>query len=354
MPGPYVVTLYGLGEDMFAAVASKDAASGIAAHAGVGERRVVEHTVLPGWLQGDVNGDGSIDDLDVDALTGLLGSQVDARHPGDIDGDASVTQADVTLLRQLIENTGGEPPVGPFKRYFAEGATGDFFDTRLALLNVSPVSPAQTFVTFQKGDGTNLTHTLTIAPLTRATVNVKDVPGMARAEFSTIVESDQELVADRTMYWNSSGYGSHAETSLAAASSTWYLAEGATHSGFDLFYLVQNPNPTAVAVRVTYLLPAPLAPVVKAYDVAAHSRFNIWVNAEGAPLASTDVSAKIEASLPIIVERAMYLGQAGKPFSAGHESAAVASPSTEWFLAEGATGDFFDLFVLIANPGDTD
>ena len=27
-------------------------------------------------------------------------------------------------------------------------------------------------------------------------------------------------------------------------STTWFLAEGATHGGFDLFYLVQNPNAT--------------------------------------------------------------------------------------------------------------
>ena len=69
-----------------------------------------------------------------------------------------------------------------------------------------------------------------------------------------------------------------------------------------------------------------------------------------AELASTDVSAVITASAPIIVERAMYLNQPGQPFAAGHESAGVTAPATSWFLAEGATGPFFDLFVLIANP----
>jgi hypothetical protein len=29
----------------------------------------------------------------------------------------------------------------------------------------------------------------------------------------------------------------------------------------------------------------------------------------------------------------------------------VTAPATSWFLAEGATGDFFDLFLLLANPG---
>ena len=64
------------------------------------------------------------------------------------------------------------------------------------------------------------------------------------------------------------------------------------------------------------------------------------------------MSAVIESinGVPIIVERAMYLDQPGRAFGAGHESAGVTAPATQWFLAEGATGSFFDLFILIANP----
>lgn len=48
----------------------------------------------------------------------------------------------------------------------------------------------------------------------------------------------------------------------------------------------------------------------------------------------------------------MYLSSQGRFFNAGHESAGVTAPATTWFLAEGATGPVFDLFVLIANPND--
>jgi hypothetical protein len=67
------------------------------------------------------------------------------------------------------------------------------------------------------------------------------------------------------------------------------------------------------------------------------------------------VSAVVEVTngQPIIVERAMYLDMAGQNFGAGHESAGVTAPQTAWFLAEGATGPYFDLFVLLANPNDT-
>ena len=156
-----------------------------------------------------------------------------------------------------------------------------------------------------------------------------------------------------------SGYGSHAGTNIAAAADTWYLAEGATHSGFNLFYLIQNPNPGAAQVEVTYLLPSGV-PVIKTYAVPANSRFNIWVNAEASTLpilASTDVSAILRSTdpaQPIIVERAMYLDSGEQTFGSGHESAGVTAPATNWFLAEGATGAFFDLFVLLANPNTVD
>jgi hypothetical protein len=62
----------------------------------------------------------------------------------------------------------------------------------------------------------------------------------------------------------------------------------------------------------------------------------------------------ITASAPIVAERAMYFSKRGQPFAAGHESAGVTAPALEWFFAEGATGSFFDLFLLLANPGATD
>jgi hypothetical protein len=45
----------------------------------------------------------------------------------------------------------------------------------------------------------------------------------------------------------------------------------------------------------------------------------------------------------------MYFGTA-RLFDGGHESADVPAGSTSWFLAEGATGSFFETFVLVGNP----
>ena len=155
------------------------------------------------------------------------------------------------------------------------------------------------------------------------------------------------------MTWDGTGYGSHAETAVAVPATTWYLAEGSTSSDFNLFYLLQNPHASEVSATIRYLLPNGQPPIEKAYTLRPNSRRTIYVDEEGGELTSTDVSAVITATAPIIVERAMYFSKPGQPFAAGHESAGVTAPALSWFLAEGATGPFFDLFILVANPNPT-
>jgi hypothetical protein len=247
------------------------------------------------------------------------------------------------------------------QRYFAEGATGNVFTTRLALLNVGSTATSAHF-SHQTGSGAVVVHDVPVPTLSRVTVDSASVPGLASAEFSTLVESDQPLIVDRTMYWSgSSAYGAHAETAIESPSQVWYLAEGATHGGFDLFYLLQNPTTAPTDVRVRYLRPVG-DPLEKIYTLPPTSRTNVWVDLEdfpglGTALANTDVSAVVESldGTPIIVERAMYLtGHGhGRMFDAGHESAGIRAPASQWVLAEGATGSFFDLFVLVANPTGT-
>ena len=133
----------------------------------------------------------------------------------------------------------------------------------------------------------------------------------------------------------------------------WYLAEGSTSNPFQLFYLLQNPHDQEVTATIRYLLPFGQRADRQAVHAAAVVADDD-PGGRGAPeLAMTDVSAVIEATQPIVVERAMYMDRPGEPFAAGHESAGVTAPATEWFLAEGATGPFFELFVLLANPNDT-
>jgi hypothetical protein len=241
----------------------------------------------------------------------------------------------------------------PTTRYFAEGASNGVFDTAFAFVNPGG-SPANVHLRFLRQDSVTLTYDFQLPALSRRTLNAKSVPGLTPAGgFSTVLESDGGIVADRTMTWLPYGNGAHSETSVAAPAATWYLAEGATQGGFKLFYLLQNPNALDAAVEVRYLRPAGQPPIVKTYTVPANTRTTIYVNGEDAALAATDVSAvvrSLDAALPIIVERSLYRSFQGQDFAAGHNSAGVTSPATTWFFAEGATGPTFDMYVLLANP----
>jgi hypothetical protein len=289
----------------------------------------------------DSDGDGLPDAWEMRYGLNPASAVGDDGASGDPDGDG---------LTNAEEYAAGTHPRGTDPGYFAEGVNTTFFDTTFSLLNPNE-DTAHVQLTFQTMDGVERHHLLRMAPLSRATVRSADVPGLGNTSFSTHLDSDRPVVAERTVAWDRSGYGAHSEGSLPLPGPEWYLAEGATHSGFDLFYLIQNPNRATVPVQVTYLLPSGL-PLVKTYQVPPTTRYTIWVDLEDQRLAHTDVSAIVRSldGQPIIVERAMYKFALGRSFGAGHAGAGVKQPALRWFLAEGATGPYFDLFVLVANP----
>jgi type 1 glutamine amidotransferase len=299
------------------------------------------------WALGDADLDADEDGLpdawettfglDRHSATGDNGPNGDPDHDG------------ATNAQELAAGT---HPRGLHQRYLAEGATGVFFDTRIALLNPDPTSTAHVQLRFLPESGSIVTTEVTMAPQSRHTVFVDDVPGMASASFSTLVDADQPVIVDRTMTWAfGQAYGSHAETSVAGPATTWYFAEGATHGNFDLFYLIQNPSPTQTAQVTASYLPPDGQAIEKTYEVAPNHRFTIEADKiPGLEVAEFAAAFTSTNGVPVIVERAMYLSTPDQVWAGGHDSAGATSLATRWFLAEGATGGFFHTFVLVGNP----
>jgi hypothetical protein len=308
---------------------------------------------------GDTNGVADVFVVDLPDFFDADDDGMDDRWEATFQVTDASGDPDADGLTNLQEFQAGSHPNGVARRYLAEGATGTFFQTAIALANPDPAQPAAAVLTFDKGDGTRVRQTLTVPALRSAVVHVAALPGLAAADMSTTVESDRPLGVERTMTWDTRapsaperGYGSHRETATTAPSTTWFLAEGSTVLEFNLFYLLHNPQATTTHATVRFLRPSGSV-ITRAYDLPPRSRTTIEVNAVPG-LEETDVSGDVAADAPIVVERSMYRNLPGQPFGLGHASMGVTAPATRWFLAEGATGAFFDLFVLIANPSGAD
>jgi autotransporter-associated beta strand protein len=233
--------------------------------------------------------------------------------------------------------------------YLSEGATGAFFDLDILIANPS-ASPADATLTFLLPDGSTIMNTVSITGRSRRTIAVDAIEGLESTAVSTIVTSTSglPLVVERTMRWDASGYGAHTEKAVNNTSKDWYFAEGA-QGFFSTYLLLANPQPSPNVATVRYLRESAAA-IVRSYPIAANSRFTVDAGADP-ELVGSSFGMHVTFEQPGVAERSMYFGV--DPFwKAGHESAGVTEPSPTWFLAEGATGPFFETFVLLANPGD--
>jgi hypothetical protein len=228
--------------------------------------------------------------------------------------------------------------------YFAEGATGTFFDTELAFANPHPIDIPVT-IEFLREDGTVVPHAFTLGAERRSTLNVETVPGLEGTTTAAVVHTPYPIMAERTMRWGATAYGAHTEKA-SGLSQKWYFAEGS--QGFFFTYLqLVNPHATDNPVTVRFLREGD-APVTKTFPLGPHARFT--VDAGSMPeLQDRAFGMEVQFTTTGLAERAMYFGL--DPFwKAGHGSAGVSEPAGTWFLAEGATGAFFETFVLVANP----
>jgi hypothetical protein len=233
--------------------------------------------------------------------------------------------------------------------YLAEGATGPFFDTDILIANPNETE-APIVIRFLKDDGTPIVQTRTLAPTSRTTIRVDEIANLESTTFSTIVTSTNALpiVVERTMRWDATGYGSHTEKATAGAAYEWTFAEGAEGSFFHTYFLLTNPHPAANTAQVWYLLEGEPS-LYREYPLAPSSRMTIRTAIEP-ELRDRSFGAIVSFERPGAAERAMYFGD-DPAWLGGHAAAGATAPySTSWFLAEGATGDYFTTFVLLVNP----
>jgi xylan 1,4-beta-xylosidase len=185
--------------------------------------------------------------------------------------------------------------------YLAEGYTDQGFEEWVLIQNPQPTSNIVT-VTYMDNNGATTVKQYELAPESRFTILVdNDLPA---SEVSTKVRSQEPVIVERAMYWNNRSDG-HDCIGTPTPDSEWYLAEGYTDQGFETWVLVQNPGDETRNVVMTFMEPGGRN-TVKNYQVEPHSRFTVGVDDI---LPASEVSTRVSADGPVIVERAIYFNE---------------------------------------------
>ncbi len=252
---------------------------------------------------------------------------------------------DVVLTATPVQQT------QTYDYYLSEGSTGGFFTTDVLIANPNNTDASAT-LTFYTQDIGVTTKTLTVPAMQRVTVTLNTLPEAGQGAVSTIVHSNNNLplIVERTMSWDKSGYGASGDKAVSGPSTNWYFAEG-SQGFFSTYVLLANPQTSANTAHVTYFCEGDV-PLTRDYALAAQSRTTIDIGADAA-LVNRSFGMQVTFDAPGVAERSMYFGTS--PFwSGGHESAGTPTLAYDWLLAEGATGPFFETFVLLANPTNAD
>jgi hypothetical protein len=227
--------------------------------------------------------------------------------------------------------------------YFAEGATVGGLQTFLLLQNPGAVDGVAE-IEFLMADGTQTTRSFPVAAGTRQTVWVNQEGGpLASAEFAAVVRSSVPMVAERALYRDASGQvfaaGSNA-IGVTAPAERWFFAEGTTRGGFDTFILAANPSDTPISVDATFAGTTDAGTAVdvhRTYTIAPRSRLTIWLDQEAPELADAEISTTLQATAPIVAERAMWWRTGGAEWVEGHVEFGATETGTAFAIADGAT-----------------
>jgi hypothetical protein len=192
---------------------------------------------------------------------------------------------------------------------------------------------------FLHEDGSVVDHTELIPAMGRKSVYVNLL--FIASGFATQVTADQPIVVERAMYFDNDQAG-HDTLATPAPGTTWYVAAGASRGGFDTWLLVANPGNTPASVKVSFISDTGNV-VTQPLFVLPHSRNSLYTDPL---LPDSTYGMRVDSDQPVVAERAVYFDNG----RAGYDSAAVATPSTEWFLPEGSTTGSFEEQLNVLNP----
>lgn len=227
------------------------------------------------------------------------------------------------------------------------------FDSYLMVFNPG-LYPAEVAVAYQDKSGPAGNGNLTVPPLTRRTIAVRDVFGDGKPGVSAVITSNRPVICEQAAYWPAGRFpwrGGHNSPGVNRLSKRWYLAEGAVHI-FDQFIHLLNPDPdNPTDVEITF---SNQNGVIRTHSLKIGPAANHTVEtSEVAGENHSQLSAIVNSDRPIAVTRSMFWNGGEAEWIGGHSSPAAPETSDIWYFAEGATHNF-DQYLAILNPSATE
>jgi len=230
--------------------------------------------------------------------------------------------------------------------FFAEGYTADDFDTWLLLSNPGSADTIA-HADFLLDNGGIAPFDFPLAAHSRYTVPVDALPGLEQAAFSIRVTAGAPIVAERAMYFRK-GYtdGGHVAAGAGGPSTEWHFAEGCTRDFFESYLLLGNPGDEVALVDADFFLGS--ENLRYTFAVAPNSRVTVPIHSLPG-LDYQDMAISLHSSVPVVAERSQYYSL--DSHRGGQATLGSTHFSTRWYFAEGYTGEAFDTWLLLSNPG---
>ena len=243
------------------------------------------------------------------------------------------------------ESAGVPDVAGQTRRewFFAEGATGSFFDTYILLANPGTTA-ANVTATYLLPGGATHTKTYNVPRESRFTIRLDDeeIPAgsgirpLQSTAVSTALRSNVAVIAERSMWWpDGQWYEAHNTAGAQSRGTRWAIAEGefGGSRNAQTYLLVANDGATAANIRVTVMTETGVSIAWPGARTRSPCRPAAATPSRSTPPpspTSRSVSAPSSRALngqPIVVERSNYYNVVpGQLWSSG--GAALASRLT--------------------------
>jgi D-alanyl-D-alanine carboxypeptidase/D-alanyl-D-alanine-endopeptidase (penicillin-binding protein 4) len=318
--------------------------------AGIRSRTVDTAALAPGRTTVDVNARIG-PDRDVSVSLSATGPVIverplyfsaDIPNAGPVSGGSSVAGAEAGLTS-----------------LFAEGTTRAGFQEYLTLENpaLDAVSASITYsITSTDGEHRQVPTTVVLPP-GRTTVDVNAVVG-GGVDVSVAITASGPVVVERPAYFraafaNSGPVDGGTDSAGAAeASPVALFAEGTTRDGFQEYLTILNPSAGDLSATISFLSRS--APIT---TTVALPPGRTTVDVPAITGTGLDVSARVDATGPVVAERPIYVNAivaAAGAVTGGSSVPAAGVGATSFLFAEGTTRPGFQEYLTLYNPGGSD